>query len=81
MLEIFKRLWASWNRGVRAAARLQSEAIMTVAYVFGVGPVAITFRLMGRTLLDRGPAPDGTTTYWHPRTAGEATMKDASRPF
>ncbi len=81
MLEIFKRLWAQWNRAVRAAARIQSESIMAVAYVLGIGPVAIAFRLLGRTLLDRGPAPVGATTFWLARPEGEATMKDASRPF
>lgn len=81
MLELFKRAWAGWNGLVRTVARLQSQAVMAVAYVVGIGPVAICFRITGRTLLDRGPAPEGTRTFWHTRPPGEATMKDAARPF
>lgn len=81
MLSIFKRLWRGWNRGVRGLMRAQSKAIMTVAYFVGIGPVAIGFRLMGKTLLDRGPAAPGTRSFWLKRTDGEATIKDAARPF
>ncbi len=81
MLELFKRLWSLWNRGLRGLLALQSRVIMTLAYFIGVGPVAIVFRLTGRQLLDRGDPPPGATTFWVPRTTGEATMKDASRPF
>lgn len=81
MLSLFKRLWLGWNRGIRGLMRLQSKVIMTVAYFVGIGPVAIVFRVLGKTLLDRGPAVPGARTFWLARTDGEATMKDASRPF
>lgn len=81
MLELFKRMWVGWNRGVRALLRLQTRAIMTVAYLLAIGPVAVVFRITGRTLLDRGPAPRGASTYWLARPNTEATMRDASRPF
>ena len=81
MLELFKRLWAGWNVIVHGLMRGQSRLIMTVAYLFGIGPVALVFRVTRRTLLDRGPARPGATSHWTPRVEGEASMKDASRPF
>jgi hypothetical protein len=81
MLEIFKQLWVGWNRGIRAVMRAQSKAIMTVAYFLAIGPIAVLFRLTGRTLLDRGPAQADARSFWVPRNPVEASMKDASRPF
>jgi hypothetical protein len=81
MLEIFKQLWVGWNRGIRAVMRVQSQAIMAVAYFFAIGPIALLFRLAGRTLLDRGRAPPNARSFWVPRTPVEASMKDASKPF
>ncbi len=81
MLALFKTLWLYWNRGNRALLKGQSRVIMTAAYLFGIGPVALVFRVLRRTLLDRGPALPGVQSHWLARTDGEATMKDASRPF
>lgn len=81
MLEIFKQLWVGWNRGIRAVLRVQSQAIMTLAYFLAIGPISILFRLTGRTLLDRGAAPPDARSFWVPRSPVEASMKDASRPF
>lgn len=81
MLELFKRLWIGWNRGVRGLMRLQTRALMTAAYLLAIGPAALTFRLLRRSLLDRGPAPRGATTFWLARPNAEATMRDATRPF
>ncbi len=81
MLEIFKQLWVGWNRGIRAVMRVQSQAIMAMAYFLAIGPIAVLFRLTGRTLLDRGPAQADARSFWVPRTPVEASMKDASRPF
>lgn len=81
MLELFKRLWLGWNLGIRAVMRLQSRVIMTLAWVLAIGPTALVFRLMGKTLLDRGPADPAAKTFWLTRPGGEASMKDAARPF
>lgn len=81
ILALFKRMWLLWNRGIRGVMRLQSRVIMTVAWLLAIGPVALVFRVVGRTLLDRGPAPPGARSFWLTRPDTEATMKDASRPF
>ena len=64
MLELFKRMWARQNALVRGLMKAQTAILMGVAYVVGVGPVALGFRIVGRSAIAR-PAPDrGASTYW-----------------
>jgi len=81
MLELFKRMWAGWNVGVRKLVAGQNALIMSVAYVVGLGPVALALRVGGRTMLDRAPADPSAPTYWLPRRSRASTMEEANRMF
>jgi len=81
MLELFKRMWLGWQGVAAGILFLQNGLLMSVAYFLGVGPVAIVFRLMGRTMIDRAPAQPGAATYWQPRSGKPQTMEEASRQF
>lgn len=79
MLEIFKALWARQNAFVRRLIRAQNTVLMSVAYVAGLGPVALGFRLLGRAGVERPPPEPGAITYWTPRRGGPTDMKSAVR--
>ncbi|MFZ5476071.1 MAG: hypothetical protein ACOZNI_04795 [Myxococcota bacterium] len=81
MLELFKRTWLGWNVGVRRFMEWQSAFLMAVAYVVGMGPVAIGLRLARRDLLDRGPGPKDARSYWIPRDGKPMDMERATRQF
>lgn len=81
MLELFKRTWAGWNVAVRGIVGAQNAVLMTVAYVFGIGPVALVMRVTGRSLLDRAPADPSAASHWRPRRSRSSDMHEASRMF
>lgn len=81
MLELFRRMWLAWNRGVRGVFVVQNAVLMTVAWLVGLAPVALALRLIGRRLLDRAPADPGATTYWTPRRPAPMTMDEATRRY
>jgi hypothetical protein len=81
MLEGFRRIWMGWQGFARGILGVQNALLMGIAYFVGLGPVAIGFRLLGRRMLDNGPADPRASTYWIPRDGKPLTMEDASRPF
>ncbi len=79
MLELFKRMWARQNAFVRGLMKAQTAVLMGVAYVVGVGPVALGFRVLGRAAIAR-PAPDPeAATYWVAVRDRPAGMEAATR--
>jgi hypothetical protein len=81
MLEMFKRMWLAWNGVSSRILSAQNAALMTVAYVLGLGPVALGMRLTGHDPLDRtGPDPKAPT-YWRRRDGKPLDMRAASRQF
>jgi hypothetical protein len=81
ILEFFKRLWIGWNKGIRGLFWLQTAIVMSIAFVLGIAPVAIFFKLTGRKLLDRSPARPDQPSYWVARPRRTLSMKEASRQF
>ncbi len=81
MLERFKRMWLWWQGVAAGILWFQNALLMTVAYVVGVGPVAVGFRLLRRPLLDRAPAVVGAKSHWVARSGKPMTMDEAARQF
>ena len=82
MLELFKQMWIGWNdRVVRNILRVQNYVLMSVVFIFGLAPVALALKAMRRPMLDRGPAPPGTQSYWVERDGKPLTIEQAARQF
>jgi hypothetical protein len=81
MLEPFRRMWLGWNAAVRRFMGAQNAALMGLAWILGIAPVAVVLKLAGRDLLDRGPGEPGAKSYWRPRERRTMTMQDATRQF
>ena len=81
MLELFKVMWDRWQGVAAGIMTVQNTILMGVAYILGVGPVALGFRLLGRQLIDRAPAAPGAASYWHARSGKNITMTEANRQF
>lgn len=81
VLESFKRMWLGWNRVVKGIFWAQNAVLMGIAYFVGVGPVALGFRLLGRTLLDRAPADPQAASYWSARKGRPISMDEAARRY
>jgi hypothetical protein len=72
---VLKALWRGWLVVARTIGRLQSQLVLTLAYVVVLGPFALAVRLCLDPLRLRG-RPD-----WHPPSAGGpgASVLDAAR--
>jgi hypothetical protein len=76
-----KAIWRRWKAFAHRLIDYQNRFLMGVVYVTAVAPVALVFKLMGRKLLDRGPADESQESYWVERTEPPLDMKRASRMF
>ncbi len=81
MLERFKQMWLHWQGVTAGILFVQNAILMLVAYVAGVGPVAIGFRVLGRKLIDTKPADPSAASYWVPRSGKPQSMDEANRMF
>lgn len=81
MLELFRRMWVAWNRGVRGIFWVQNAVLMTVAWLVGLAPVAVVLKLLRRPMLDRAPADPRAETHWHPRNGRPMRMEEAVRRY
>ena len=81
MLELFKRMWVGWQGATRGILVAQNAVLMTVAYVLGLGPVALAWKVMRRSMLDRAPADPKAASYWRARKGTPMSMDEANRPF
>lgn len=81
MLELFKVMWIGWGAFARGIIKVQNAVLMGVAYIVGIGPVSLYFRLVGRSMLDRGPADSRAASFWVKRSGKAMTMEEAGRQF
>lgn len=81
VLESFKRMWVAWGGFARGLLIAQNWVLMSFAYVFAIGPVALAMRLGGRRMIDRAPPEPGASSYWRPRSGKPMSMDEASRMF
>lgn len=81
MLELFRRMWVAWNRGVRGIFVVQNTVLMTIAWLVGLAPIAVALKLMRRPMLDRAPADPRAQTHWRPRRGKPMRMEEAARRF
>ena len=81
MLERFKQLWLWWQGVAQGILTAQNYVLIGIAYVVGLGPVALGMRLTGTRLLDNGPADPAAKSFWVPRSGRPMTMDEANRQF
>ena len=80
MLAFMKLLWRNWKKVVHGINGAISFTLMSVAYVLGLGPVAVYFKLTRADLIDRGLAPE-LETYWKPIPHDEDDVRRVQRPW
>ncbi len=51
-----------WKAGVEGLGRFWTAIILSVVYLFSVGPVSLAMRLLGRDMLDRKVEP--ARSWW-----------------
>jgi hypothetical protein len=47
------RFYAKWTHGFEAVGSVWTAIILSLVYIFSVGPVSLGMRLLGRDLLDK----------------------------
>jgi len=81
VLELFKTMWDRWQGVAKGIMAAQNAVLMGFAYYVGLGPVALGFRITGKQLIDRAPAPPQAKSFWLPRSGKPLTMDEANRQF
>jgi hypothetical protein len=81
VLELFKVMWLRWQGVANGILTVQNGLLMGVAYFFGLGPVALGFRILGKPAVDRSTPDSGGKSHWHRRDGKPMTMDRANRMF
>jgi hypothetical protein len=81
MLELFKRMWLAWHGMTSRLLVAQNAVLMLLAYIVGLGPVALGMRLVGHDPIDRSGPDPRAPSYWRPRDGKPIDMHRASRQF
>jgi hypothetical protein len=77
-MSYFSRFWEGWKRVARKIGDVQARIILTLFYVFVVGPFALAIRWFGDPL----GIKEGARKGWHPRTGhGPVSPERASQQF
>jgi hypothetical protein len=77
-MSYFSRFWEGWKRVARKIGDVQARIILTLFYIFIVGPFALAIRWFGDPLGIKESARKG----WHPRTGhGAVSLERASQQF
>jgi hypothetical protein len=72
------RLWEGWKRVARKIGDVQARIILTLFYIFIVGPFALPIRWFGDPMAIRGGSPKG----WRLRTSNEPiSLERAAQQF
>jgi hypothetical protein len=72
------RFWEGWKRVARKIGDVQARIILTVFYIFIVGPFALVIRCFGDPLAIKRGAPKG----WRQRSAdGPVSLQRACQQF
>ncbi|MFT5682479.1 MAG: hypothetical protein ACI8RZ_003397 [Myxococcota bacterium] len=80
MLAFMKLLWRHWKRVVHGINGAISFTLMSVAYILGLGPVAVYFKITRADLLDRGLAEE-LESYWQELPPDEDDVIRVQRPW
>lgn len=80
MLAFMKLLWRNWKRVVHGINGAISFTLMSVAYILGLGPVAVYFKITRADLLDRGLG-EGLESYWIALEPDDADVVRVQRPW
>ena len=81
MLAFMKLLWRNWKKVVHGINGAISFVLMSVAYVVGLGPVAVYFRIVRSDLIDRGLGDPELETYWLVVPLDEDDVRRVQRPW
>lgn len=81
MLNILKAVWRHWKRLAHGIIAVQNWTLMAVAYVVGMGPVALVMRLKNPDLIDRGLGDQEGPSYWLPVQGERQDIRRAQRPY
>jgi hypothetical protein len=74
----WRNLWEGWKRVARKIGDVQARIILTLFYIFIVGPFALVIRWFADPL----GIKEGARKGWHPRTAhGAVSLERASQQF
>lgn len=80
MLAFMKLLWRNWKRVVHGINGAISFTLMSTAYVIGLGPVAVYFKLTRADLIDRGLQPE-RESYWLQLPQDTDDIRRVQRPW
>lgn len=80
MLAFMKLLWRNWKKVVHGINGAISFTLMSVAYILGLGPVAVYFKITRADLLDRGLG-EGLESYWIELEPDEDDVVRVQRPW
>jgi hypothetical protein len=73
-----RNLWEGWKRVARKIGDVQARIILTLFYIFIVGPFALAIRWFGDPLAIKSGAPKG----WRLRPSNEpVSLERASQQF
>jgi hypothetical protein len=77
-MSYFSRFWEGWKRVARKIGDVQARIILTLFYIFIVGPFALAIRWFGDPL----GIKEGAHKGWYPRTGhGAVSLERASQQF
>ena len=81
MLVLLKLLWRNWKKIVHGINGAISFTLMSVAYIIGLGPVAVYFKLTRADLIDRGLGAAELESYWLGMPMDEDDVRRVQRPW
>ena len=81
MLGLLKALWRRWKALAHGIIHVQNWIVMAVAYLVGMGPVAVIMRMRGSDLLDRGPGDAEAESHWSSLPPFAEDIRRAQRPW
>lgn len=81
MLELMKILWRRWKSFAHGIIRFQNWFLMSIAYIVGMTPVALVFRIVNPDPTDRGLGDTESDSYWLEPTMGREDIRRAQRPW
>ncbi len=74
-----RSLYKGWMLFARGLAFVNTRVILTIFFVFIIGPIALILKLAGKDFLQR--KIDSSPSFWKPRERAEHTLENATRQF
>jgi hypothetical protein len=71
------RAYRAWSAFFIGLGVVWTAVILSIVYLFSVGPVSLGMRLLGRDLLDRGLRPE--PSFWRPHEPNPLGPRRAAR--